>query len=111
MSTASGVSFAQLCRLHGIAAPVPEYRFSPPRKWRFDWAWPEALMAIEQQGGLFNGGRHVRGAALLKEYEKLNAASALGWRVLLFTPAQMVAPTTFVTVRAALLADGLRKPA
>lgn len=50
----------------------------------------DSKVGIEIQGALFTGGRHVRGAALLKEYEKLNALSAAGWRVGLFTPSQNV---------------------
>lgn len=65
-----------------------EYRFHQPppgmqrRQWRFDFYIPQLRLAIEVQGGVFTRGRHVRGAALLKEYEKLNAAAAAGIRVL-----------------------------
>lgn len=67
---------------------MPEYRFAPPRRWRFDWAWLDCKVALEVQGGIWTHGRHTRGAALLKEHEKLNAAAALGWRVLYCTPQQ-----------------------
>jgi hypothetical protein len=76
---------AALCKADGLPAPVFEYRFAPPRRWRFDVAWP-GQVALEIQGGLFVQGRHSRGAALLKEHEKLNAAAALGYRVLFCTP-------------------------
>ncbi len=75
-----------LCRATGIPQPEAEHRFAPPRRWRFDFAWPESKVALEVQGGLFVQGRHSRGAALLKEHDKLNAAAALGWRVLFATP-------------------------
>lgn len=81
--------FEALCAAHNLFEPVPEYRFEPTRDWRFDWAWPEAMVAIEKQGGIFTGGRHVRGPALLQEYEKINAAQALGWCVFFVTPDQM----------------------
>jgi hypothetical protein len=70
----------------GLPAPVPEFRFAPPRRWRFDWALVEHKVAIEVQGGLFIQGRHSRGPALLKEHEKLNEAACLGWRVMFVTP-------------------------
>ena len=69
-----------------LPRPVAEYYFARPRRWRFDFAWPDQRVALEIQGGLFIRGRHSRGAALLKEHEKLNEAAALGWRVLFATP-------------------------
>jgi len=82
--------FSAVCRAAGLPEPVPELRFAAPRRWRFDWAWPELLIALEVQGGIFSGGRHVRGAALLKEMEKLNAAAIAGYRVLYVTPATLL---------------------
>ena len=59
-----------------------EWRFAPPRKFRFDFAHLPSKIAIELQGGIFNPNtRHINGAALLKEHEKLNLAASLGWRV------------------------------
>lgn len=31
---------AALCRGAGLGMPTSEYRFAPPRRWRFDWCWP-----------------------------------------------------------------------
>lgn len=72
-----------------IPPPESEHRFHATRKWRFDFAWPAHKVALEVQGGIFTGGRHTRGAALLREHEKLNAAAIAGWRVLFCTPAQV----------------------
>jgi hypothetical protein len=83
------MTFAVQCKALKLPEPVAELRFAPPRRWRFDWAWPEQKLALEVQGGLFSNGRHVRGAALLKEHEKLNAAAARGWRVMFTTPQDM----------------------
>lgn len=89
-----------LCRSHGLPLPDPEYRFAPPRRWRFDFAWIAQKVALEVQGGLFIQGRHSRGGALLKEHEKLNTAAALGWRVIYATPKTIAA--TWPSVVAAL---------
>jgi len=67
-----------------------EYRFHPVRMWRFDLAVPSLKLAIEYQGhGATGGTRHIGGHAslggLTGDCEKLNAAQALGWRVLKFT--------------------------
>jgi hypothetical protein len=43
------------------------------------------MIAVEIEGGLFTAGRHVRGAAVEKDFEKYNAAAKLGWRVLRYS--------------------------
>lgn len=58
-----------------------EYHFAKPRRYRFDFCNIEARIAIECQGGTYSRGRHTRGSALAKEYEKLNLAAQLGWRI------------------------------
>lgn len=72
----------RLCRPVGMPDPVPEHRFAPPRRWRFDRAWPSEMVAVELEGGVWTAGRHTRGAGFLGDLEKLNAAVVLGWRVL-----------------------------
>jgi hypothetical protein len=78
-----------LCRADKLPAPVFELRFAPPRRFRFDAAWVDSRVALEIQGGLYTGGRHVRGAALEAEHVKLNLAAANGWRVLFTSPRQL----------------------
>lgn len=65
---------------------VDEHRFHPTRRWRFDFAIPAKFIAIEIDGGIWTRGRHTRGAGMVADMEKLNAAAVLGWRVLRFTP-------------------------
>jgi len=62
--------------------PVKEYRFHPTRLWRFDVAFPEQRVAVECDGGVWSGGRHVRGGGYIADCEKLAEAAILGWRVL-----------------------------
>ena len=61
---------------------ISEYRFHPPRRWRFDYACLELKIAIEVNGGNFVGGRHSNPVALGKEYEKMSQAAADGWAVM-----------------------------
>ena len=82
---------------------VAEYVFCDGRNWRFDFAIPSKKIAIECQGGIFNGGRHTRGAALLKEYEKLNTAAAMGWQVFYAGPGRGVSGTGAVAKQVAAL--------
>jgi hypothetical protein len=86
----------------GLPEPVPEYRFDPTRKWRFDFAFVNAKLALEIQGSIFSGGRHTRGAALLKEYEKLSNAAIQGWRVMFFIPSEICMTNTAEMIRQAL---------
>lgn len=58
-----------------------EHRFFPGRRWRFDFAHPGSLVAIELEGGVWTGGRHTRGAGFIADAEKYNEAAFLGWRV------------------------------
>ncbi len=73
------------------AAPAftREYRFdereTPPRKWRFDFAWPAYRVAVELHGGTFAGGRHNTGQGMAKDCEKARAAALQGWHVLPYT--------------------------
>lgn len=57
-----------------------EHRFHPTRKWRFDFAFPSRKLAIEVDGS----GHYRRFAVAKNDYEKLNQAARLGWRVLRF---------------------------
>ncbi len=73
-------------RASRLPIPVREFKFHPVRKWRFDFAYPEKLIAIEVEGGVWSGGRHTRGKGFSEDCVKYNQASLLGWRILRFTP-------------------------
>lgn len=68
---------------------VPEYKFHPTRKWRFDYAIPTYQIAIEIEGGIWLQGRHNRPISMIKDFEKYNEAAILGWRILKYTPQQV----------------------
>lgn len=80
-----------------------EYRFAPPRRWRFDFAFLEAPepgavfipLAVEVEGGVYITGRHTRGAAFEKDVEKYNAATERGWTLLRYTPRMVEDGTAF----------------
>jgi hypothetical protein len=78
--------FMALCEKHGIPKPQVEWRFHGERKWRFDYAWIDAKLALEVEGGAFSGGRHTRGAGFREDIQKYNAAALLGWTVLRTLP-------------------------
>ena len=67
-----------------LEKPEREFRFDPVRKWRFDFAWPDKMIAVEVEGGIWTGGRHTRGVGFLSDCEKYNCAALLGWMILRF---------------------------
>ena len=85
-------------------APVRELRFAPPRRWRFDFAWPEQKVAVECDGGTRTGGRHVRPLGYEADQEKGNAAVLAGWRVLHFTQRDITSGEALRIIEAALKA-------
>lgn len=107
---------------HGIPQPFVECVFHPTRKWRFDFAWNgctcsgvfhegpscgmgclnNSKVALEVQGGIFIQGRHSRGAAMLNEWEKLNAAAELGWRIIYCQPKDLTTKAMADTIRRCL---------
>lgn len=72
---------SQLDQAH-FTGYVREHRFAPPRLWRFDFAWLSRAVAVEIEGGVFSGGRHVRGTGFEQDAEKYAHAVLLGWKVL-----------------------------
>lgn len=75
--------FFQL-RAARLSPPELEYRFHPTRRWRFDFAWPDLLLAAELEGGTWSSGRHTRGPGFEKDAEKQCEAAILGWKILRF---------------------------
>lgn len=89
----------------GLPQPVAEHRFATPRKWRFDYAWPDRLVALEVEGGVWTGGRHVSGAGFVRDIEKYNAAAVLGWRVLRCQPRDLQRSQIYGLLKSAMSAD------
>lgn len=96
--------------LKATKAPTPEveYRFHPPRRWRFDMAWPDVKLAVEVEGGTWVGGRHVRPSQFEADCEKYNQAAIDGWRVIRVTGDMVHDGRALATVEAALAATTVR---
>lgn len=80
--------FAFQCRAAGLN-PVAEHRVVPTRRWRFDFAFPDQLIAVEIEGGTWVNGRHSRGKGIENDCEKYAQAMILGWQVLRVTTNQV----------------------
>ncbi len=83
----------------GLSAPVAELQFEPLRRWRFDYSWPEAKIALEVEGGIWSGGRHTRGKGFIGDMAKYNHAARLGWRVLRVQPKDLMTLATVQLVK------------
>jgi very-short-patch-repair endonuclease len=92
-------------RAAGLPTPVREMPFAKPRMWRFDFAWPDQMIAMEVDGGTFNGGGHVRGRGVAKDCEKACEAAIRGWRVLRVDGDQVRDGRALEWARRALLVD------
>ncbi len=87
-----------------LPAPQREFRFAPPRRWRFDLAWLDRLLALEVDGGTWVRGRHSRGIGTRKDAEKLNEAQLAGWTVLRATTDMVTDGSALALIERALKA-------
>lgn len=81
--------FAQQFAALRLAAPLPQFKFAKAlgREWTADFAWPDLKLLLEVDGGVWRrgGGAHSHPSNILRDMEKQNDATLLGWRVLRFS--------------------------
>ena len=99
---ANSYPIVEMCKAMGLLAPESEHRFAPPRKWRFDFAWVNAKIALEIDGGTWTKSRHHHGTGLIKDREKLNAAAIAGWRVIRCGPEDVESGAVYELIRQAI---------
>lgn len=97
-------TFALHWKAHGLR-PEKEYRFHPSRKWRFDFAFPDRMVAVECEGAVWTNGRHTRGSGFVADMEKYNNAAALGWFVFRFDGGAVTSGEAIKFMLAVLAAD------
>jgi hypothetical protein len=102
----SAATLFAVCVGDGLPEPAIDARWHPTRRWEWDLSWPEYKVALEVQGGLYTGGKHVRVAGYLNDVAKLNEGQLLGWLVLWCVPRQLDDGTALALIRAALKARG-----
>lgn len=88
------LAFMASCEHYGLPRPTPEHQFHADRKWRFDYAWLRQKVALEIEGGA-GFGRHTRRAGFIKDIEKYNAATLMGWKLLRCVPADVKDESVF----------------
>ncbi|HEX7355272.1 MAG TPA: hypothetical protein VF288_10620 [Mycobacteriales bacterium] len=89
-------------RALGLPDPVREHRFHPARRFRFDFAWPDRMIAIEVDGGSWAAGRHTTGVGFERDCTKSCLAAIAGWRVLHVTGTMVMDGTAVGFAEAAL---------
>lgn len=82
--TALEDTLAAQIRMAGLPNPVREYKFLLDRGYRFDFVWLDKMVAVEVEGGVWSGGRHVRPAGYQADMDKYNLAAAAGFAVYRF---------------------------
>lgn len=97
--------FTRLCASQLGAECIKEYRFYKARKWRFDYAMPLYKIAVEVEGGVWTGGRHIRPQGFLGDIEKYNTATLMGWRVFRVTPDDLYKTATLNLIKQAISSD------
>ena len=89
----------------GIYPEENEYRFMKKRRFRFDFAWPSRMVALEIEGGTWSRGksRHISPRGFENDCEKYSLAAVHCWRVIRVTSKQINEAKMLEWVRAALL--------
>ena len=64
---------------------VTELQFDEVRKFRFDWAIPSLMVAIEFEGIMSEKSRHTTKTGFTNDCEKYNLSQIKGWKVLRYT--------------------------
>ena len=80
-----------------------EFLFHPARKFRFDFCYPEKMVAVEVEGIVSDGkSRHQTYSGYQQDCVKYNEAAVLGWRVLRVTKDQIKSGQAIAWVEDAL---------
>lgn len=71
---------------HGlIPSYCKEHQFDLQRKFRFDYAIPELMLAIEYEGLMSEKSGHTTVEGYTKDCRKYNLATSQGWKILRYT--------------------------
>ncbi len=131
MSNLEEILAAQM-ELIGLPEPVREYRFASIhvglgvgirerlregglKDWRFDFAWPELMLAVEVEGitsfgrnknGSMRLGRHQTGKGMEEDLRKYDKAINLGWNVYRCSGAMIKDGVAFNTIEKLIKAVG-----
>ncbi len=94
-------------RMHeeGLPDPVRELVFAKARgrRWRFDFAWPDQMVALEVEGIAGRGkSRHLTVKGFSADCEKYDVAAILGWTLIRVTAPMMKSGLALDLIKEAL---------
>lgn len=69
----------------GLGGFKKEFRFHETRRWLFDFAWPDLLVAMEYEGMFGGRSRHLSFKGYTADCTKYSEAAILGWTVVRVT--------------------------
>lgn len=96
-------NFLNLLDVSDLPRPVRELKFHSVKGWKFDFAWPDLMIALEVEGGIFIGGRHSGGVGMLQDFSKYNEAAIAGWRIVKVVPKELNTRATLQMLRRILM--------
>lgn len=89
-----------------VPTPVQQFAFASPvgRKYLADFAWPNAKLLVEVNGGLHRGSRggHTSSSGRYRDQRKINVATLLGFRLLEFSSIDISDGTALIEIETAL---------
>jgi very-short-patch-repair endonuclease len=88
----------------GLDGYEQQYKFATGRGYRFDFAFVDAKVAVEIDGGTWTGKGHAGGKGYRHDRERDNFAQITGWVVLRYT-AEMLNDNAMIAQVAAALAE------
>lgn len=78
---------------------IKEYRFCPNRRFLADYYIPSLRLLIEQEGGIFTGQAHGSVTGIMRDIEKYNLATTMGYSILRFIPQDLVSMKTIEMIK------------
>jgi hypothetical protein len=78
---------------------IKEYRFDTIRRWRIDYYFPEISLAIEQEGGIYSRGRHIRPSGFKGDMEKYNRMALMGITLIRVLPKELMTQKTIDMIK------------
>lgn len=92
----------------GYPRPTTQAMLIPGRKFRFDFCYAEARLAVEIQGQIWRMGGHTSGRGVTRDAEKYNALTCIGWRLLIITPEMISSGEAYEWTERALRHAGMK---